>query len=414
MIFRRIRDKDIDRNSKRLLNLLLLVTIILVITATIVLWVTFGGPIWQILTRILFVLLVPPFIGFIGATITAPLHEGLQRLRINRTVSAVVCTALLILLMFSALVGIIWAGIMALSQLELGMIEDGLIWINENTFVNINLEGDFWQTIIYFFQENDFMLDFLSTAAIFELLSSVFGVVGNLIIVFSIFPFYMFFMLRNPQIVKSNVRRIIPEGYVHHYDALAERFVMVNRGYIAGTLYESFFMFLSTLALYYLLGLALWAAGIEHNAFLTWAPILFATIVAVTQVVPYVGAVVGAIPPIVYGAVVYLPLDLWWPIFAILGINIFVQLVIDNFLLRPWLFGKAISVHPLLLVSGILVTTVLFGFWGILLSVAILGFAKEAVLYAYKVWREEKERHERDEKADEKANEKAICEKCEQ
>ena len=68
----------------------------------------------------------------------------------------------------------------------------------------------------------------------------------------------------------------------------------------------------------------------------------------------------------------------WVPALIMLGIAITVQWVEGN-ILYPWLFGRAVELHPLVILLAVGVGTVLAGIPGALLAVPVVGFVYRAI-----------------------------------
>jgi predicted PurR-regulated permease PerM len=118
-------------------------------------------------------------------------------------------------------------------------------------------------------------------------------------------------------------------------------------------------------------GLALWIFGLtgllpggEHYA------LLFGAWVAVTEVVPYVGPWVGAIPPLIYAVVVH-PISVLWVALLFLGIH-----QLEGHVVAPNVMGSALRLHPLLVIFGLLAGGEIDGLAGALLALPLLAVAR--------------------------------------
>lgn len=94
--------------------------------------------------------------------------------------------------------------------------------------------------------------------------------------------------------------------------------------------------------------------------------ILLATVVAVTNLVPIIGPIVGAIPPIVIGLTVG---DGKMALIAAVFILICQQL--EGNVITPLLTGGALKVSPLLVLAGIAIFGSMMGVWGMILGAPI-------------------------------------------
>jgi predicted PurR-regulated permease PerM len=102
----------------------------------------------------------------------------------------------------------------------------------------------------------------------------------------------------------------------------------------------------------------------------------FAAWVFVMEFVPYVGPLLGAVPPVLL-ALFTSPITALWVALGFLAIHQF-----EGHVVVPNIMGSAVGVHPLVVIFGLLVGQQLYGLPGILLAVPMVVIIKEAVLYA--------------------------------
>jgi predicted PurR-regulated permease PerM len=115
-------------------------------------------------------------------------------------------------------------------------------------------------------------------------------------------------------------------------------------------------------------GLGLWLLGT-----LGWAPgadryaVLFGAWVAVTELIPYLGPWLGAIPPFLYELVVH-PVSAIWVALLFLGIH-----QIEGHIVVPNVMGSALRLHPLLVIFGLLAGGEIYGLPGALVALPLLA-----------------------------------------
>ena len=102
----------------------------------------------------------------------------------------------------------------------------------------------------------------------------------------------------------------------------------------------------------------------------------FAAWVFVMEFVPYVGPLLGAVPPLLL-ALLTSPITALWVAIGFLAIHQF-----EGHVVVPNIMGNAVGVHPLVVIFGLLIGEQLYGLAGILLAVPMVVIVKEAVLYA--------------------------------
>ena len=105
-------------------------------------------------------------------------------------------------------------------------------------------------------------------------------------------------------------------------------------------------------------------------------PLFIALLAAVTDIIPYVGPLLGALPAVAF-AVLRSPVEGLWVLLAFLAIH-----ELEGTVVSPYLLGTQVGLHPLLVFGAILVGGDLFGLAGMLLAVPALAAAIVLVRYA--------------------------------
>ena len=115
-------------------------------------------------------------------------------------------------------------------------------------------------------------------------------------------------------------------------------------------------------------GLGLWifgATGLLPGA--DRYALLFGAWVAVTEVVPYVGPWIGALPPLAYALVVH-PVAVLWVALLFLGVH-----QLEGHVVAPNVMGSALRLHPLLVIFGLLAGGEIYGLAGALVALPLLA-----------------------------------------
>jgi predicted PurR-regulated permease PerM len=98
--------------------------------------------------------------------------------------------------------------------------------------------------------------------------------------------------------------------------------------------------------------------------------LLFGGWVAVTEIIPYLGPWLGAIPPFLYALVVH-PISALWVALLFLGIH-----QIEGHVVVPNVMGSALRLHPLLVIFGLGAGAELYGLPGALVSLPVLAVSR--------------------------------------
>ena len=93
-------------------------------------------------------------------------------------------------------------------------------------------------------------------------------------------------------------------------------------------------------------------------------------IIFITNIIPYFGPFIGAIPPIVM-TLVYSPIKAFW-----VAIFILILQQLDGNFIGPKVMGDQVGLSPLWIISSVLIGSNLFGIIGVFLSVPIAAIIK--------------------------------------
>ena len=105
------------------------------------------------------------------------------------------------------------------------------------------------------------------------------------------------------------------------------------------------------------------------------APLIFALFCALTDVIPYFGPYIGAIPAVIVGFTAS-PLT---GILVIISILI-VQLIENNFY-QPLIMGHTMKLHPVTIMIGLLVFQHFFGIIGMIVATPVIAAFKVITNY---------------------------------
>lgn len=123
-------------------------------------------------------------------------------------------------------------------------------------------------------------------------------------------------------------------------------------------------------------GLVLWVYGVS-GIFPQGAnyAVAFAAWVFVTEFIPYLGPILGAVPPIIL-ALFTSPIAALWVVVAFIAVQ-----QLEGHIVVPKIMGSAVGVHPLVVIFGLLVGQNLYGLAGVLLAIPTIVIVKEAVVF---------------------------------
>lgn len=114
-------------------------------------------------------------------------------------------------------------------------------------------------------------------------------------------------------------------------------------------------------------------------------PLPIAIFAAILMLIPFIGAFLSVVPPLVAFVLVHVG-DTSFPVirFALLFVFLAVMQHIMINLLAPRVMGSAMDMHPLLVILGLLLGAKLAGFWGAVFGVPVLGVLLDTIDHIYR------------------------------
>lgn len=170
-----------------------------------------------------------------------------------------------------------------------------------------------------------------------------------------------FYMLFDFDKVNENMILFMPEGWRDNARDLSSRINNSLRGYVQGVFFVMLLVFITQS-----IGLSL--AGLK-------APLIFALFCAITDIIPYFGPYIGAVPAIIVGFTQSPVVG----IFCIVSI-IVVQLLENNFY-QPLIMGHTMKLHPVTIMLGLLIFQHFFGIIGMIVATPVIAALKIIITF---------------------------------
>jgi predicted PurR-regulated permease PerM len=246
---------------------------------------------------------------------------------------------------------------------------DTLTSTNISFIINIQNPGkdplngtnaEFKQTDDFFDRMKKSLYSFINPSIIPQLLTSVVGWVGNLLVAIMSILFIAFFFLREQGLFNNILSSFVPNEYEDQtIHAVGETSRLLIR-YFTGILGQ-----ITVVTIFVSLILSL--LGIKNA-------LLIGFFAALMNVIPYIGPIIGA----TFGIIITLSSNLGIPFYdEMLPMLIKVMIVfgimqlLDNFILQPNIFSKSVKAHPLEIFIVVLIGAKLGGIAGMVLAIPI-------------------------------------------
>ncbi|WP_303720649.1 AI-2E family transporter [Malonomonas rubra] len=181
---------------------------------------------------------------------------------------------------------------------------------------------------------------------------------------FLLVPLFSFFFLRDSRRIMRGLISLTPNRYFEMILDIYDHVSWQLAHFIRGRILEAL-----------IIGIVVWM-GLSLTD-IRYAPIL-GIIAGVTNLVPYIGPIVGMIPGLII-ALVDLGMggQFWW-IFCVY--LLIAQIILDNFILIPILISRVSNLHPLLVILAIVMGGKLYGVLGMIIGVPIASIINIAIL----------------------------------
>lgn len=185
---------------------------------------------------------------------------------------------------------------------------------------------------------------------------------------FFLVPFWLFYVLMDQRAGRDTLNRLLPAGLRADFWSVITIIDADFSGYLRGQL---------------LLGLVVGAAaGIgltALNLFGLQVPyvLLLAVIAGVTELIPIIGPIIGAVPAVLLGF-----LDSPTTGLAVLLLYVGIQQLENNFLV-PRIVGDSVGLHPAILMVLLVVCSQVFGILGAILSAPMGAVSRDVFQYLY-------------------------------
>jgi predicted PurR-regulated permease PerM len=163
------------------------------------------------------------------------------------------------------------------------------------------------------------------------------------------------YIAANPRPLISGVLRVFPPESRPRVVIVMRRLRTAWLGWMRG-------LGIAMLLIGVLLYIGLRLLGLEFAVF-------FAVLSALAEVIPYFGAIVSGLPPVVFALTVSPGKAL-----AVLGVYVLVHQLEGN-VIQPLIMARAVKLHPAVIALGVVVVGELFGIVGLIISVPLISGA---------------------------------------
>lgn len=178
----------------------------------------------------------------------------------------------------------------------------------------------------------------------------------------AIIPFIAFYILKDFTSIKRAAWYMTPKKWRRQGKAFLRDVDKSLGGYIRGQI-------IVCASIGVISSLLFWVAGMKY-------PLLLGGIIGITNVIPYFGPIIGAVPAVILAATVSVKMVI------MVVIIVFVLQFLEGNVLSPLIVGKSLHMHPLFIMLALLAGGEIGGVIGMVLSIPVLAVVKVFILHA--------------------------------
>lgn len=173
---------------------------------------------------------------------------------------------------------------------------------------------------------------------------------------YAVVPFIAFYLLKDMKDIQRGAILLIPKKY-RRGTLQAMREIHESLGkYIHGQMIVA--LIVGGLAY-----LGYWLIDMPY-------PFVLASFVCITNIIPYIGPLIGAFPAMIVALTISTQ-----TVLLVIAVNLVVQMLEGN-ILSPNIVGKSLHLHPLMILFALLVGETLGGITGMIIAVPVLAICK--------------------------------------
>jgi predicted PurR-regulated permease PerM len=288
------------------------------------------------------------------AMLLNPLVKIFEKGKLGRVFS-IILTLLVVVIVFTGILSLISAQFIQFSERIPEVTEklktvstDAIVFLEERVGVSEEEQSEYLQ------QGINNLIDQSGNYA-----SSIFSATTNAFTLMTLMPIFIFFMLYYQEMFRLFFQKLFEvKGTSSKVDKLLDRVQGVTQNYLMGML-----SVIGILAVLNTTGLFI--VGLDHALF-------FGVFASLLAVIPYIGIIIGALPPVLFALL--LTDSLLTPVFVI-AVFATVQFLEGNFI-TPRIIGSKVSINPFVAIIALIIGSELWGISGMILFVPLIGILK--------------------------------------
>lgn len=195
-----------------------------------------------------------------------------------------------------------------------------------------------------------------------NLVGTIAGALGELLLLFFSVSFITFFFLKEENMFRDALMLLVPREYEEKVSRILHSIHLLLRRYFLGLLAE-----VCLVGLLVTLGLTIVGLGFSHA-------VVIGVFCGLFNIIPYLGPWMGAVVGLLIGIAVNVHADFSSHTLPLLGLMVLVfgtVQVIDNILFQPLIYSNSVKAHPLEIFLVILAAGGFAGILGMILAIPV-------------------------------------------
>ena len=314
----------------------------------------------------IFKLLAPVFIGLVIAWLFNPFVKWLQKHHVKRIFGAIISYILLIggiVLLLGSLLPILYDEIVDFAETVPTIFDKMSKWLDDildnfSGIESIDIEAT-KESVLKNIEAygQDLTNDLPQT--IINIIKSIISGMGTFIVGLVI----GFFFLLGFDNVSDNLVSFLPKKHRANGKELIDKLDTSLRSFVTGQLFDATGIFIVSSIVFSIIGLR--------------APMLFALFCGITNIIPYIGPYIGAVPAAIVG----------FAMSPTIGILVIVSILIIQFIegnfIQAVIISKTTKLNPITIISGLIIFGHFWGILGMLVSTPIIAACKTIILFIH-------------------------------
>ena len=306
---------------------------------------------------------IPLSLAYILSLSLTPIVNYLMGLGLSRTVSIVV-----LFMALAFLIGIPLVKIIPVISVESQYVQNSIPRVEQYFFTQYEAFRDFVKLKTGHEIDNTYVLQFLNEAktGIGNFALRLPNYLANLMEWIFLVPFFTFFIIRDSVSFKKTLLSFTP-------NVIFERFYYVTHVFNRQLGNYFFAKFVEAIIVGGIITMGLLLMEIKYAVILGF-------VAGLTNIVPYVGPLLGLIPAIVLAMVEY---GITSPTMGAVLILYAVANIVDVFFVFPFLVSKIVNLHPMVVALSVIVGSHYMGITGMVISIPVVAAIKLIITEIY-------------------------------